>query len=221
MSGSLSSAPGTGEESTTDDPEALPGKGKAASCNQNYGKTTFLQSDGQYPPHKISATVTEEWSDPVPGHGGNRPPRHLFVSPYTSEEIASWNSFYEGLSAGIIIVDDQNGLMMQPMELDDGVAPQQMDDGGKRRLGSINGGTDSLGCRGFRLARNWWKTTVRHAVHIAYTRSAWACVISMIGGAVHRALHGVMASDYSIRFAAKLLEGDHRFRKELEVRPAE
>ena len=75
---------------------------------------------------------------------------------------------------------------------------------------------------------------VRHAVHIARYQERPGlqdfCGKNDHGGAVHRALHGVMhliedhakAAAIPIRFAAaKLLEGDHLIQEELKLDPAE
>ena len=164
------------------------------------------------------------------------------MSPYTAEEIVSREFILKENPKGIInIVDATNiernlYLTLQLMELDIPMvlALNMMDEvrgnGGtikinemERMLGipvvpisaSKNEGVDEL---------------VKHAIHVAYYQEKPGrqdfCSPSEHGGAVHRAIHGIMhliedhakSAGIPVRFAAgKIIEGDHLVEDALDL----
>ncbi|MBQ0083454.1 MAG: ferrous iron transport protein B [Clostridiales bacterium] len=217
----------------------------ALAGNQNCGKTTLfnqLTGSNQHVGNFPGVTV-EGKSGPIKNKENTLVtdlPGIYSLSPYSAEEIVSRRFILEEKPKGIInIVDATNiernlYLTLQLMEL--GVpmvlALNMMDEvrgnGGTIRINEMeellgipvvpisaakNEGVDEL---------------IKHAVHIAQYREAPGrmdfCNENKRGGAVHRALHGIMhliedhaaKADIPVRFAAsKLVEGDERIKARL------
>ncbi|MGN1177543.1 MAG: ferrous iron transport protein B, partial [Candidatus Ornithospirochaeta sp.] len=211
----------------------------ALAGNQNCGKTTlFNQRTGsnQHVGNFPGVTVDRK-SGAIRGHENTLVtdlPGIYSLSPYTAEEIVSREFILKENPRGIInIVDATNiernlYLTLQLMELDIPMvlALNMMDEvrgnGGtvkinemERMLGipvvpisaSKNEGVDEL---------------VKHAIHVAYYQEKPGrqdfCSPDDHGGAVHRAIHGIMhliedhakSAGIPLRFAAcKIIEGDH------------
>ena len=211
----------------------------ALAGNQNCGKTTLfnqLTGSNQHVGNFPGVTVDRQ-SGEIRGHENTLVtdlPGIYSLSPYTAEEIVSREFILKENPKGIInIVDATNiernlYLTLQLMELDIPMvlALNMMDEvrgnGGtikinemERMLGipvvpisaSKNEGVDEL---------------VKHAIHVAYYQEKPGrqdfCSPSEHGGAVHRAIHGIMhliedhakSAGIPVRFAAgKIIEGDH------------
>ena len=211
----------------------------ALAGNQNCGKTTLfnqLTGSNQHVGNFPGVTVDRK-SGEIRGHENTLVtdlPGIYSLSPYTAEEIVSREFILKENPRGIInIVDATNiernlYLTLQLMELDIPMvlALNMMDEvrgnGGtvkinemERMLGipvvpisaSKNEGVDEL---------------VKHAIHVAYYQEKPGrqdfCSPDDHGGAVHRAIHGIMhliedhakSAGIPLRFAAcKIIEGDH------------
>ena len=211
----------------------------ALAGNQNCGKTTLfnqLTGSNQHVGNFPGVTVDRK-SGAIRGHENTLVPDLpgiYSLSPYTAEEIVSREFILKENPRGIInIVDATNiernlYLTLQLMELDIPMvlALNMMDEvrgnGGtvkinemERMLGipvvpisaSKNEGVDEL---------------VKHAIHVAYYQEKPGrqdfCSPDDHGGAVHRAIHGIMhliedhakSAGIPLRFAAcKIIEGDH------------
>ena len=252
--------PGLGEEKgLIDDPEAhlRPVKGKltfALAGNQNCGKTTLfnqLTGSNQHVGNFPGVTVDRK-SGPIRGYPDTEVtdlPGIYSLSPYTtytSEEIVSREFILDERSSAIInIVDATNiernlYLTMQLMELDIPMvlALNMMDEmegnGGSIHINEMEQILQMPVVPISAVKNQGVEELVRHAVHIARYQERPGfqdfCGKNDHGGAVHRALHGVMhliedhakAAAIPIRFAAaKLLEGDHLIQEELKLDPAE
>ena len=211
----------------------------ALAGNQNCGKTTLfnqLTGSNQHVGNFPGVTVDRK-SGAIRGHENTLVtdlPGIYSLSPYTAEEIVSREFILKENPRGIInIVDATNiernlYLTLQLMELDIPMvlSLNMMDEvrgnGGtvkinemERMLGipvvpisaSKNEGVDEL---------------VKHAIHVAYYQEKPGrqdfCSPDDHGGAVHRAIHGIMhliedhakSAGIPLRFAAcKIIEGDH------------
>ena len=211
----------------------------ALAGNQNCGKTTLfnqLTGSNQHVGNFPGVTVDRK-SGVIRDHENTLVtdlPGIYSLSPYTAEEIVSREFILKENPRGIInIVDATNiernlYLTLQLMELDIPMvlALNMMDEvrgnGGtvkinemERMLGipvvpisaSKNEGVDEL---------------VKHAIHVAYYQEKPGrqdfCSPDDHGGAVHRAIHGIMhliedhakSAGIPLRFAAcKIIEGDH------------
>ena len=211
----------------------------ALAGNQNCGKTTLfnqLTGSNQHVGNFPGVTVDRK-SGAIRGHENTLVtdlPGIYSLSTYTAEEIVSREFILKENPRGIInIVDATNiernlYLTLQLMELDIPMvlALNMMDEvrgnGGtvkinemERMLGipvvpisaSKNEGVDEL---------------VKHAIHVAYYQEKPGrqdfCSPDDHGGAVHRAIHGIMhliedhakSAGIPLRFAAcKIIEGDH------------
>ena len=250
--------PGLGEEKgLIDDPEAhlRPVKGKltfALAGNQNCGKTTLfnqLTGSNQHVGNFPGVTVDRK-SGPIRGYPDTEVtdlPGIYSLSPYTSEEIVSREFILDERPSAIInIVDATNietenlYLTMQLMELDIPMvlALNMMDEmegnGGSIHINEMEQILQMPVVPISAVKNQGVEELVRHAVHIARYQEPPGlqdfCGKNDHGGAVHRALHGVMhliedhakAAAIPIRFAAaKLLEGDHLIQEELKLDPAE
>ena len=219
----------------------------ALAGNQNCGKTTLfnqLTGSNQHVGNFPGVTVDRK-SGEIRGHENTLVtdlPGIYSLSPYTAEEIVSREFILKENQKGIInIVDATNiernlYLTLQLMELDIPMvlALNMMDEvrgnGGtikinemERMLGipvvpisaSKNVGVDEL---------------VKHAIHVAYYQEKPGrqdfCSPSEHGGAVHRAIHGIMhliedhakSAGIPVRFAAgKIIEGDHLVEDALDL----
>lgn len=249
--------PGLGEEKgLIDDPEAhlRPVKGKltfALAGNQNCGKTTLfnqLTGSNQHVGNFPGVTVDRK-SGPIRGYPDTEVtdlPGIYSLSPYTSEEIVSREFILDERPSAIInIVDATNiernlYLTMQLMELDIPMvlALNMMDEmegnGGSIHINEMEQILQMPVVPISAVKNQGVEELVRHAVHIARYQERPGlqdfCGKNDHGGAVHRALHGVMhliedhakAAAIPIRFAAaRLLEGDHLIQEELKLDPAE
>lgn len=210
----------------------------ALAGNQNCGKTTLfnqLTGSNQHVGNFPGVTV-----DRKDGSIKNHPetlvtdlPGIYSMSPYTSEEIVTREFIINQKPKGIInIVDATNiernlYLTMQLMELDVpmvlalNMMDEMRDNGGSVHINELE---DMLGIPVVPIsaAKNEGiDELISHAVHIAYYQERPGridfCDKSDCGGAVHRALHGIMeliedhakAAGIPVRFAAsKLIEGD-------------
>ena len=223
----------------------------ALAGNQNCGKTTLfnqLTGSNQHVGNFPGVTVDRK-SGAIKGHPDTEVtdlPGIYSMSPYTSEEIVTRQFIINEKPTGIInIVDATNiernlYLTMQLMELDKPMvlALNMMDEvrgnGGTIKINKMeamlgipivpisaakNEGVDEL---------------VDHALHIAKYQERPGrmdfCGEDDNGGAVHRCIHGIIAliEDHAkaagipVRFAAtKLVEGDGRIRKALNLDPNE
>ncbi|MGN0830129.1 MAG: ferrous iron transport protein B [Candidatus Ornithospirochaeta sp.] len=211
----------------------------ALAGNQNCGKTTLfnqLTGSNQHVGNFPGVTVDRK-SGEIRGHENTLVtdlPGIYSLSPYTAEEIVSREFILKENPKGIInIVDATNiernlylTLQLMELEIPMVLALNMMDEvrgnGGtikinemERMLGipvvpisaSKNEGVDEL---------------VKHAIHVAYYQEKPGrqdfCSPSEHGGAVHRAIHGIMhliedhakSAGIPVRFAAgKIIEGDH------------
>ena len=211
----------------------------ALAGNQNCGKTTLFNQHTGSNQHvgNFPGVTVDRKSGAIRGHENTLVtdlPGIYSLSPYTAEEIVSREFILKENPRGIInIVDATNiernlYLTLQLMELDIPMvlALNMMDEvrgnGGtvkinemERMLGipvvpisaSKNEGVDEL---------------VKHAIHVAYYQEKPGrqdfCSPDDHGGAVHRAIHGIMhliedhakSAGIPLRFAAcKIIEGDH------------
>lgn len=219
----------------------------ALAGNQNCGKTTLfnqLTGSNQHVGNFPGVTVDRK-SGAIRGRENTLVtdlPGIYSLSPYTAEEIVSREFILKENPKGIInIVDATNiernlYLTLQLMELDIPMvlALNMMDEvrgnGGtikinelERILGipvipisaSKNEGVDEL---------------VKHAIHVAYYQEKPGrqdfCSPLDHGGAVHRAIHGIMhliedhakSAGIPVRFAAcKMIEGDHLVEEALNL----
>ena len=210
----------------------------ALAGNQNCGKTTLfnqLTGSNQHVGNFPGVTI-----DRKDGSIKNHPetlvtdlPGIYSMSPYTGEEIVTREFIINEKPKGIInIVDATNiernlYLTMQLMELDVPmvIALNMMDEmrenGGSVHINELE---EMLGIPVVPIsaAKNEGiDELVSHAVHIAYYQERPGridfCDKDECGGAVHRALHGIMeliedhakAAGIPVRFASsKLIEGD-------------
>ena len=231
----------TGKYHTKADEHPLP-KGRkltfALAGNQNCGKTTLfnqLTGSNQHVGNFPGVTVDRK-GGVIRGNPDTEVtdlPGIYSLSPYTSEEIVSRQFILDEKPDCIInIVDATNiernlYLTMQLMELDvpTVLALNMMDEvRGNGGTVHINEMEDMLGIPVVPIsaAKNEGvDELVRHAVHIARYQERPGrtdfCGKDDHGGAVHRALHGIMhliedharAAGIPVRFAAsKLIEGD-------------
>ncbi|MBR3149256.1 MAG: ferrous iron transport protein B [Eubacterium sp.] len=219
----------------------------ALAGNQNCGKTTLfnqLTGSNQHVGNFPGVTVDRK-SGQIKKYPNTEVvdlPGIYSLSPYTSEEIVSRRYILNEKPTGIInIVDATNiernlYLTMQLMELDTPmVVALNMMDEVRGNGGSIliNEMEDVLGIPVVPISASKNEGVdelVSHAVHIAKyqekPRRTDFCDESEFGGAVHRALHGIMhliedhakAAEIPVRFAAtKLVEGDERIMKALKL----
>ena len=223
----------------------------ALAGNQNCGKTTLfnqLTGANQHVGNFPGVTVDRK-SGPIRGYPDTEVtdlPGIYSLSPYTSEEIVSREFILDERPSAIInIVDATNiernlYLTMQLMELDIPMvlALNMMDEmegnGGSIHINEMEQILQMPVVPISAVKNQGVEELVRHAVHIARYQERPGlqdfCGKNDHGGAVHRALHGVMhliedhakAAAIPIRFAAaKLLEGDHLIQEELKLDPAE
>lgn len=223
----------------------------ALAGNQNCGKTTLfnqLTGSNQHVGNFPGVTVDRK-SGPIrwyPDTEVTDLPGIYSLSPYTSEEIVSREFILDERPSAIInIVDATNiernlYLTMQLMELDIPMvlALNMMDEmegnGGSIHINEMEQILQMPVVPISAVKNQGVEELVRHAVHIARYQERPGlqdfCGKNDHGGAVHRALHGVMhliedhakAAAIPIRFAAaKLLEGDHLIQEELKLDPAE
>ena len=223
----------------------------ALAGNPNCGKTTLfnqLTGSNQHVGNFPGVTVDRK-SGPIRGYPDTEVtdlPGIYSLSPYTSEEIVSREFILDERPSAIInIVDATNiernlYLTMQLMELDIPMvlALNMMDEmegnGGSIHINEMEQILQMPVVPISAVKNQGVEELVRHAVHIARYQERPGlqdfCGKNDHGGAVHRALHGVMhliedhakAAAIPIRFAAaKLLEGDHLIQEELKLDPAE
>ena len=219
----------------------------ALAGNQNCGKTTLfnqLTGSNQHVGNFPGVTVDRK-SGVIRGYPDTLVtdlPGIYSLSPYSSEEIVSRQFILQSKPRGIInIVDATNiernlYLTMQLMELDVPMvlALNMMDEmrgnGGYIRVNEME---KQLGIPVVPISAandEGIDELVRHAVHVAkYQESPGRkdfCSPTEDGGAVHRALHGVMhliedhaeAAGIPVRFAAtKLIEEDPRIEEALKL----
>ena len=219
----------------------------ALAGNQNCGKTTLfnqLTGSNQHVGNFPGVTV-----DRKDGAIKNHPetlvtdlPGIYSMSPYTSEEIVTREFIINQKPKGIInIVDATNiernlYLTMQLMELDVpmvlalNMMDEMRDNGGSVHINELE---DTLGIPVVPIsaAKNEGiDELISHAIHIAYYQERPGridfCDKDDCGGAVHRALHGIMeliedhakAAGIPVRFAAsKLIEGDKLIEEALKL----
>ncbi|MGN0662764.1 MAG: ferrous iron transport protein B [Faecalibacterium sp.] len=223
----------------------------ALAGNQNCGKTTLfnqLTGSNQHVGNFPGVTVDRK-SGAIKGHPDTEVtdlPGIYSMSPYTSEEIVTRQFIINEKPTGIInIVDATNiernlYLTMQLMELDKPMvlALNMMDEvrgnGGTIKINKMEA---MLGIPivPISAAKNEGvNELVDHALHIAKYQERPGrmdfCGEDDNGGAVHRCIHGIIAliEDHAkaagipVRFAAtKLVEGDGRIRKALNLDPNE
>lgn len=219
----------------------------ALAGNQNSGKTTLfnvLTGSNQHVGNFPGVTVDRK-SGEIKGHTETSVvdlPGIYSLSPYTSEEIVSRNYIIQEKPTGIInIVDASNiernlYLTLQLMELDTPIvlALNMMDEvRGNGGTIHINEMENILGIPVVPIsaAKNEGvKELVDHAIHVAKYQEKPGrndfCDKDENGGAVHRAIHGIMqliedhAKDHAIpcRFAAtKIIEGDELILNALDL----
>lgn len=219
----------------------------ALAGNQNCGKTTLfnqLTGSNQHVGNFPGVTV-----DRKDGAIKNHPetlvtdlPGIYSMSPYTSEEIVTREFIINQKPKGIInIVDATNiernlYLTMQLMELDVpmvlalNMMDEMRDNGGSVHINELE---DMLGIPVVPIsaAKNEGiDELISHAIHIAYYQERPGridfCDKDDCGGAVHRALHGIMeliedhakTAGIPVRFAAsKLIEGDKLIEEALKL----
>lgn len=245
--------PGLGEEGRyheKDRENPLPEGTKltfALAGNQNCGKTTLfnqLTGSNQHVGNFPGVTVDQK-SGSIKGNPNTQVtdlPGIYSLSPYTSEEIVSREFILNEKPTGIINIIDATNiernlyLTMQLMELDIPMvlALNMMDEvrgnGGAIRVNDLE---EALGIPVVPIsaAKNEGvEELINHALHVAKYQERPKvkdfCDKEEHGGAVHRALHGIMhliedhAKDAGIpvRFAAsKLIEGDKLIQKALKL----
>lgn len=219
----------------------------ALAGNQNSGKTTLfnqLTGSNQHVGNFPGVTVDRK-SGPIKAHPNTLVtdlPGIYSLSPYSAEEIVSRNFILEEKPTGIInIVDATNierslYLTLQLLELNiPTVLALNMMDEVRGNNGSIdiNLMEELLGIPVIAIsaAKNEGvQELIKHAVHVAryqeHPGRTDFCKKDSNGGAVHRALHGIMEligdhaekSNIPIRFAAaKLIEGDQLVSDSLEL----
>lgn len=219
----------------------------ALAGNQNCGKTTlFNQLTGSNQHVGNFPGVTVDRKDGVikgfPNTLITDLPGIYSMSPYSSEEIVTREFIIKDKPACIINIADATNiernlyLTMQLMELDVPIvlALNMMDEmrgnGGSIHINEME---ELLGIPVVPIsaAKNEGiDELVGHAVHIAKYQEKPArtdfCSSDSCGGAVHRALHGIMhliedhakEADIPIRFAAtKLIEGDEVIKEALKL----
>ena len=210
----------------------------ALAGNQNCGKTTLfnqLTGSNQHVGNFPGVTVDRK-DGSIRGYANTKVtdlPGIYSLSPYTSEELVSRRFILEEKPTGLInIVDATNiernlYLTLQLMELGIPIvlALNMMDEvRGNGGTVNINLMEKMLGIPVIPIsaAKNEGvDELIRHAVHVAQYRECPGrtdfCDENNYGGAVHRALHGIMelisdhaeAAGLPIRFAAtKVIEGD-------------
>ena len=219
----------------------------ALAGNQNSGKTTLfnvLTGSNQHVGNFPGVTVDRK-SGAIKNHSETLVtdlPGIYSLSPYTSEEIVSRNFIIKEKPTGIInIVDASNiernlYLTLQLMELDTPIvlALNMMDEvRGNGGTIHINEMEEILGIPVVPIAaakNEGVKELIDHAIHVAKYQEKPGrndfCDKDDNGGAVHRAIHGIMqliedhAKDHDIpcRFAAtKIIEGDNLLLEELDL----
>lgn len=219
----------------------------ALAGNQNSGKTTLfnqLTGSNQHVGNFPGVTVDRK-SGPIKAHPNTLVtdlPGIYSLSPYSAEEIVSRNFILEEKPTGIInIVDATNierslYLTLQLLELNiPTVLALNMMDEVRGNNGSIdiNLMEELLGIPVIAIsaAKNEGvQELIKHAVHVAryqeHPGRTDFCKKDSNGGAVHRALHGIMEligdhaekSNIPIRFAAaKLIEGDQLVSDSLDL----
>lgn len=219
----------------------------ALAGNQNSGKTTLfnqLTGSNQHVGNFPGVTVDRK-SGPIKAHPNTLVtdlPGIYSLSPYSAEEIVSRNFILEEKPTGIInIVDATNierslYLTLQLLELNipTVLALNMMDEiRGNNGSIDINLMEELLGIPVIAIsaAKNEGvQELIKHAVHVAryqeHPGRTDFCKKDSNGGAVHRALHGIMEligdhaekSNIPIRFAAaKLIEGDQLVSDSLEL----
>lgn len=244
--------PGIGEEGKyhTKAGQKIP-KGEvltfALAGNQNCGKTTLFNELTGANRHvgNFPGVTVDRKSGEIKGHSDTLVtdlPGIYSLSPYSSEEIVSREFILDEKPTCIInIVDATNiernlYLTMQLMELETPMvlALNMMDEvRGNGGTVFINEMEDMLGIPVVPISaakREGVDELIRHAVHIAkYNEKPGRtdfCDKNTAGGAVHRAIHGIMhlIEDHCIdtgipvRFAAcKLIEGDSLITEKLNL----
>ncbi len=237
----------TGEKPLPDDVKLT----FALAGNQNCGKTTLfnqLTGSNQHVGNFPGVTVDRKDGE-IKGYPNTLItdlPGIYSMSPYSSEEIVTREFIIKDKPACIINIADATNiernlyLTMQLMELDVPIvlALNMMDEmRGNGGSVHINEMEQQLGIPVVPIsaAKNEGiDELVGHAVHIAkYQEKPMRtdfCDSTESGGAVHRALHGIMhliedhaaAADIPVRFAAtKLIEGDEVIKKALSLSPNE
>jgi ferrous iron transport protein B len=223
----------------------------ALAGNQNCGKTTLfnqLTGANQHVGNFPGVTVDRK-SGAIKGKANTLVtdlPGIYSLSPYTNEEIVSRQFIVNEKPKGIINIADATNiernlyLTMQLMELDVPMvlALNMMDevDGNGGSI-HINEMEELLGIPVVPIsaAKNQGiNELIDHALHVAKYQECPGrvdfCDESENGGAVHRCLHGIMhlikdhaeKADIPVRFAAtKLVEGDERVLKALQLSPNE
>ncbi|MBR6014691.1 MAG: fused ferrous iron transport protein A/B, partial [Firmicutes bacterium] len=219
----------------------------ALAGNQNCGKTTLfnqLTGSNQHVGNFPGVTVDQK-SGQIKGQPETLVtdlPGIYSLSPYTAEEVVSRRFILDEHPTGIInIVDATNiernlYLTLQLMELGTPMvlALNMMDEvrgnGGTIRINEME---DMLGIPVVPISASKNEGVdelVRHAIHVAKYQEPPAiqdfCGKDHKGGAVHRALHGIMqliedhaeAAGIPLRFAAsKIIEGDSITYEELNL----
>ena len=211
----------------------------ALAGNQNCGKTTLfnqLTGSNQHVGNFPGVTVDRK-SGAIRGHENTLVtdlPGIYSLSPYTAEEIVSREFILKENPRGIInIVDATNiernlYLTLQLMELDIPMvlALNMMDEvRGNGGTVKINEMERMLGIPVVPISaskKEGVDELVKHAIHVAYYQEKPGrqdfCSPDDHGGAVHRAIHGIMhliedhakSAGIPLRFAAcKIIEGDH------------
>ncbi len=219
----------------------------ALAGNQNCGKTTLfnqLTGSNQHVGNFPGVTVDQK-SGQIKGQPDTLVtdlPGIYSLSPYTSEEVVSRRFILDEHPTGIInIVDATNiernlYLTLQLMELGTPMvlALNMMDEvRGNGGTIKINEMEEMLGIPVVPISASKNEGVdelIRHAVHIAKYQEPPAiqdfCGKDHKGGAVHRALHGIMqliedhaeAAGIPLRFAAsKIIEGDSITYEELNL----
>lgn len=219
----------------------------ALAGNQNCGKTTLFNQLTGANRHvgNFPGVTVDRISGPIKGHDDTIVtdlPGIYSLSPYSSEEIVSREFIIDEKPTCIInIVDATNiernlYLTMQLMELETPMvlALNMMDEmRGNGGTVLINEMEDMLGIPVVPISASKNEGVaelVRHAVHIArYSEKPGRtdfCDKNAAGGAVHRAIHGIMhmiedhcaSASIPVRFAAcKLIEGDELVAERLNL----
>ena len=219
----------------------------ALAGNQNSGKTTLfnqLTGSNQHVGNFPGVTVDRK-SGSIRGHKNTEVtdlPGIYSMSPYTSEEIVSRQFILNEKPTGIIdIVDATNiernlylTLQLIDLQVPMVVALNMMDEvQGNGGSILINEMEEELGVPVVPIsaAKNEGiDELIEHAIHVAKYQEKPEprdfCSKDDHGGAVHRAIHGVMSliedhaeeAQIPVRFAAtKVLEGDERILKSLAL----